>query len=161
MPPRQAPRWRHVRSEGLATSSWCGLVVPPLSRIRLTLTHRTQPQHSHSRFRVGYDAHRVVPGWHRACHPEHTEHQEGCSRHAEFASCASSFTGGTGQAGGQTDVEPIAHCCIAFRVFYVYYICIIMDKIKGAEIESNGKADRKANNGTSARGQEGFSKQML
>ena len=62
----------------------------------LISTRRTQPQHSHSWFRIGYDAHRAVPGRHGARHPERTKHKEGCSRHAELASCASSCTGGTG-----------------------------------------------------------------
>jgi hypothetical protein len=93
-----------VRDLQLHLGAW---LVPTLFQASWLTYHRrrTQSQYSHSWFRIGHNAYRAFPSGRSAYHPEHTKHKEGCPGHAELASCASSLTGGTGQARGQADVE--------------------------------------------------------
>lgn len=106
----------------------------------LMITHRTQPQYSYSWFCIGHDAHSTFPGGHSAYRPSNTKHEEGFTRHAEHASCASSCTSGPGQAGSQAHVETrysSSHC-------FESILCVLHMYDNGpwahrdARIENNG-----------------------
>jgi Transcription initiation factor TFIID subunit A len=87
----------------------------------LTITDRTQPQHSYSWVRVGHATHRTFAGRGDTHLPDRTKCQKGRARRSKHTPCAPLGTSGTGQAGGQAHVETyLPHCPIALGVSYVY-----------------------------------------